>query len=116
LNRQEDCIFCKIAAGEFDSDIVYEDDELLAFRDINPQAPTHILVIPREHISSLKNTTDEHQALLGRLQLVLRDLAEKEELGEGYRVVVNTGPAGGQTVGHLHYHLLGGRTMNWPPG
>ena len=112
----DECIFCRIATGELPADIVYEDDELVAFRDVNPQAPTHILVIPREHIESLDETTEPQVELLGRIQLLVKRLAGEEDLDDGYRVVVNTGPAGGQSVNHLHYHLLGGRSLGWPPG
>jgi histidine triad (HIT) family protein len=113
----QDCIFCKIAAGEMDSDLVYEDEDCVAFRDINPQAPTHILVIPRKHIVGLAEVGAADGALLGKLLLVATEIAEDEGLREsGYRVVVNWGRDGGMAVNHLHIHVLGGRAMSWPPG
>ncbi|RME75871.1 MAG: histidine triad nucleotide-binding protein [Chloroflexi bacterium] len=112
-----DCIFCKIAAGEIGGPPVYQDEEVTAFRDINPQAPHHILVIPNEHISSLNEAADGHQALLGKLLLTAAKIAADQGLAEtGYRLVLNTGPQAGQTVFHIHLHLLGGRRMAWPPG
>ncbi len=112
-----DCLFCSIAEGRISATLVHEDDTLIAFRDINPQAPVHILVVPREHIVSLEETGDEHRDLLGRMLLTARDLARAEGLAEGgYRTVVNVGSDGGQTVPHIHLHLLGGRQMGWPPG
>jgi histidine triad (HIT) family protein len=108
-----DCIFCRIIAGEIPADIVYQDGELLAFRDINPQAPIHILIIPRLHIPSLSDITDKHQALMGRIVLLSRDLAEKEGISDkGYRLSVSTGADGGQLVPHVHFHLLGGRKLS----
>ncbi len=111
-----DTIFQKIIAKEIPADIVYEDDQCLAFRDVAPQAPTHLLVIPKKRIESIDQLVDNDAELLGHLWIVIRNLAKELQLGEGYRVVVNTGPAGGQTVDHLHFHLLGGRDMAWPPG
>lgn len=112
-----DCIFCKIVAGEIPADIVYEDEQVLAFRDIAPQAPTHILIIPRKHIASINEAEPEDQAVLGKLLLSARHLAQAEGLSDaGYRLVINTGEHGGQTVFHIHLHLLGGRALNWPPG
>ncbi|HXQ28746.1 MAG TPA: histidine triad nucleotide-binding protein [Gemmatimonadales bacterium] len=109
------CLFCKVAAGEIPAIVVKRADGLLAFQDINPQAPTHILVIPTEHIPSLDEARD--QALLGKLLAFARDVARERGLAApGYRVVVNTNADGGQTVFHLHLHLLGGRPMAWPPG
>lgn len=109
------CLFCKIIAKEIPATIVAEDDHCLAFRDINPQAPTHILVIPKEHVPSLNQMTDP--ALAGRVLAFARDLAVKEGIAErGYRVVINTNAEAGQTVFHLHAHLLGGRAQGWPPG
>jgi histidine triad (HIT) family protein len=109
------CIFCKIAAGEIPATIVKRKDNMLAFRDLNPQAPTHILIIPKAHVGTLNEATD--QALLGELLGFARDVAGEAGVGsKGYRVVVNTNPDGGQTVFHLHLHLLGGRAMRWPPG
>jgi histidine triad (HIT) family protein len=111
-----DCLFCKIAAKQIPSKVVYEDDEVFAFEDIGPQAPTHVLIIPRRHFASLNEATPEDQAVLGKLQLVAADLARKLRLAGGYRTVVNTGEGAGQSVFHLHLHLLGGRSFRWPPG
>jgi histidine triad (HIT) family protein len=112
-----DCLFCRIAAKKIPSRIVYEDDEMLAFEDINPQAPTHVLVIPKRHIDSLSAVSDQEAVLVGRLLLTARRLASEKGIAEeGYRAVINTGRNGGQTVFHLHVHLLGGRPMTWPPG
>ena len=112
----EKTIFKRIIDREIPADIVYEDELCLAFRDIDPQAPTHVLVIPKKEIRSVDDLADEDQPLVGHLYLVIRDLATKLELGNGYRVVVNCGQDGGQAVDHLHFHLLGGRRMQWPPG
>jgi histidine triad (HIT) family protein len=104
------CIFCRIVAGEIPAKLVHEDDETIAFRDINPQAPTHVLVIPRRHIASVNELTESDGALIGRMHLT-------EGVSEsGYRLVMNTGAAAGQTVHHIHLHILGGRSMAWPPG
>jgi len=109
------CLFCRVARGEIPATVVKRADGLLAFQDINPQAPTHILVIPIEHIASLDDARDD--ALLGRMMAFARDVARERGLAErGYRVVVNTNADGGQTVFHLHLHVLGGRAMRWPPG
>ena len=109
------CVFCKIAAGEIPATVVKRGDGMLAFRDLNPQAPTHVLVIPTDHVASLNDAKDPR--LLGSLLAFAREVARAEGIGErGYRVVVNTNPDGGQTVFHLHLHLLGGRPMKWPPG
>jgi histidine triad (HIT) family protein len=110
------CLFCKIIAGEIPSKKVFEDDLTYAFGDINPQAPTHILVVPRKHIPSLAEASAEDQEMLGYLHLVAARIARSEGLSKGFRTVINTGPDGGQTVDHLHVHLLGGRAMMWPPG
>lgn len=108
-----DCVFCRIVAGEIPADIVYQDRALLAFRDINPQAPTHILIIPKAHIASLADITAKHQALMGRIILLARDLADKEGISDkGYRLSVSTGADGGQLVPHIHFHLLGGRKLS----
>lgn len=112
----ETTIFKKIIDGEIPADIVYEDDRCLAFRDIAPKAPTHVLVIPRKEIPSLADLTDEDAELVGHIHVVIRDLARRLGLDGGYRVVVNCGGDGGQEVNHLHFHLLGGRPMQWPPG
>ncbi len=110
-----DCLFCRVARGEIPASIVQRTGRLLAFRDINPQAPTHLLVIPIDHVASLEDAKDG--ALLGELLLFARSLAGEAGLGErGYRIVLNTNADGGQTVFHLHAHLLGGRAMRWPPG
>jgi histidine triad (HIT) family protein len=111
-----DCLFCKIVAGTIPAKRVYEDDLCLSFADIHPQAPTHLLIIPKEHIVSQAQAKASHAALLGRLLATAANLARDSGLDGGYRVVINTGPDGGQTVDHLHLHLLGGRAMNWPPG
>jgi len=108
-----DCIFCRIVAGEIPADIVYQDKELLAFRDINPQAPTHILIIPKKHIPSLNDATGNHRALMGSIVLLAKDLAKKEDISEkGYRLSVSTGLDGGQLVPHVHFHLIGGRKLS----
>lgn len=112
-----DCLFCRIAAGSIPATIVHQDDLVVAFRDIAPQAPTHILVIPRDHIASAAELTKENGPMLGRLFATAADLARTEGIAEaGYRLVSNVGRWGGQTVDHLHFHLLGGRSFNWPPG
>ncbi|MEM8611960.1 MAG: histidine triad nucleotide-binding protein [Cyanobacteria bacterium P01_H01_bin.105] len=112
----EDTIFGKIIRKEIPADIVYEDDLCLAFRDINAQAPTHILVIPKKHIPRLADAATEDKELLGHMLLTVKSIAETEGLSNGYRVVINTDQDGGQTVFHLHIHLLGGRSLSWPPG
>jgi len=111
-----DCLFCKIAEKKIPSKIVYEDPDVFAFEDIGPQAPTHILICPRKHLESLTEATPEDQAILGKLQLVAAQLARERNLLEGYRTVLNNGRGAGQSVFHLHLHLLGGRTFRWPPG
>ncbi len=111
------CIFCEIIAGRVPGKIVYTSPDVTAFRDINPQAPTHVLIIPNRHIASALEIGASDAVLLGRLFEVANELARKEGIAEeGYRIVINVGPNGGQTVGHLHLHLLGGRRMTWPPG
>jgi histidine triad (HIT) family protein len=110
------CLFCKIIAGEIPSKKVFEDDLTYAFRDIGPQAPTHVLVVPRKHITSLAHAAEEDRELLGHLHWVAAKIANDEGLEKGFRTVINIGPDGGQTVDHLHIHLLGGRPMTWPPG
>ena len=111
------CIFCKIAAGEIPAAKIYEDDHAVAFRDINPQAPVHVLVIPRRHIASLKDATPDDEAVLGRVLLAAARVAREEGLDErGYRTIFNTGAGAGQSVFHLHVHVLGGRDLTWPPG
>ena len=111
------CLFCKIAAGDIPSAKVHEDDDILAFRDIAPRAPTHILVIPRDHIASAAELTEADGPLLGKLFGTIADIARREGIADnGYRLVSNVGRWGGQTVDHLHIHLLGGRAFEWPPG
>ena len=112
----EKTIFQKIADREIPADIVYEDDRCIAFRDINPQAPTHLLVVPRKVIPTLNDLTPEDEPLVGHLFTVARELAAREGLDNGYRCVFNCGPDASQTVFHIHLHLLGGRKMGWPPG
>ena len=110
------CLFCRIIAGEIPSNKVFEDELAYAFRDINPQAPTHVLVVPRKHIASVAEAGAEDEQLIGYLHLIAARIASSEGLTDGYRTVINTGVDGGQTVDHLHVHLLGGRSMRWPPG
>ena len=113
----EDTIFGKIIRREIPADIVYEDDLCLAFRDVSPQAPTHVLLIPKKPIPKLSDVTNDDKALLGHMMVTLKSLAEQLGIAEdGYRIVINTGTDGGQTVFHLHMHLLGGRSLQWPPG
>ena len=113
----EDCLFCKIIAGDIPCEEVYSDDEIFAFRDIAPAAHTHILIIPKKHLPSIIAATPQDQALLGKLLLKANEIAHAEGLhGPGFRYVINTGDEGGQTVAHLHLHLLGGQQMTWPPG
>ena len=112
-----DCLFCKIIGGEIPADIVFENDSAVAFRDINPQAPTHVLIIPKRHIATINDIEAEHSAEIGQLFLAAAAIARNEGIAEdGYRVTMNCNAAAGQTVFHLHLHLLGGRQMNWPPG
>jgi histidine triad (HIT) family protein len=109
------CLFCKIVAGQIPAARVHETPDVIAFKDINPQAPHHYLVIPRKHVEAVKDLADADQALAGALLLGARDVARKQSLST-YRVVVNTGPDAGQTVFHIHVHVLGGRSFDWPPG
>ncbi len=112
-----DCLFCKMVEGTIKPDTVYEDDDVLAFRDINPQAPTHVLVIPRQHISTLNDLDDGNVHLAGKMLLAAAAIARQEGFDQqGYRTVMNCNADGGQTVFHIHLHLLGGRPMHWPPG
>lgn len=112
-----ECLFCKIAQGTIPTTIVAENSEILAFHDIKPQAPIHLLVIPRQHISSIDNTDSENELLLGRMILTAKNLAKTMQINEkGYRLVFNVNAGGGQEVYHIHLHLLGGRQMHWPPG
>jgi histidine triad (HIT) family protein len=111
----ESCIFCRIAHGEIPAQMVQHNKEIVAFRDLNPQAPVHILIVPTKHISSLDDATDFE--LLGRMMALAAAIARQEKISKsGYRMVINTGKNGGQSVDHLHIHLLGGREMSWPPG
>jgi len=112
----QDCIFCKIINGDIPATLLYEDDDLLAFNDISPQAPTHILVIPRKHITGPAALTEADQALMGKLVKLGTELADKAGLDDGFRLVMNNGASAGQTVFHLHMHVLGGRHLTWPPG
>jgi histidine triad (HIT) family protein len=114
--NSSDCLFCRIVAGTIPAGRVFENDRILAFADINPQAPTHLLIIPKVHIASLAHAAAEYTPLLGDLMAAAAELARTKGFDHGYRIVVNTGADGGQTVGHLHLHLLGGRHMTWPPG
>lgn len=115
--RDPDCLFCRIAAGEIPADIVAQDELVLAFRDISPKAPTHVLLIPRRHIASAAELTDVDAEMLGRLFAVAAQVARDAGIAErGYRLVSNVGAGAGQSVPHLHFHLLGGRAMSWPPG
>ena len=112
-----DCLFCRIISKEIPSDCVFENENMYAFRDINPQAPVHILIIPKTHISTLNDVDDNHKLLVGEILLTSKLLAEKEGIAEnGYRTVFNCNKNGGQEVYHIHLHLLGGRKMTWPPG
>ncbi len=111
-----DCLFCKIARKEILSKIAYEDEEIFAFEDISPQAPTHILICPKKHFASLNDASAEDQSLLGRLQLAAAEIARERNLLDGYRTIINNGRGAGQSVFHLHVHLLGGRAFRWPPG
>ena len=113
----ENCLFCKILAGEIPADIVYESDSALAFRDINPNAPTHVLIIPRKHIATINDIDPDDQQVVGSLFSAAREIAEKEGHADaGYRVTMNCNESAGQTVFHIHLHLLGGRSFSWPPG
>ncbi|HQA59977.1 MAG TPA: histidine triad nucleotide-binding protein [Tepidanaerobacteraceae bacterium] len=112
-----DCIFCKIINKEIPAKVAYEDDNVVAFHDINPQAPIHLLIVPKKHITSVMEIHDEENLLLGDIILTAQNLARENNLDKkGFRIVVNTGEEGGQTVNHLHFHLLGGRFLTWPPG
>lgn len=111
----DNCLFCKIARGDIPADILYEDDDILAFRDIAPQAPIHFLVIPKKHISGPSSITSEDEQLMGKIMRKGSEIAQQEGI-DHYRVVFNNGEQAGQTVFHIHMHILGGRDMNWPPG
>ncbi len=112
----DDCLFCKIARGEIPSNAVYEDDKIIAFHDLEPVAPVHILVIPKVHVGSMNDISDSNIDSISHLIMHIKSIAEKLDLEKGYRVVTNTGSDGGQSVSHLHFHILGKRQMMWPPG
>ncbi len=112
-----ECLFCAIVEGSVKAQIVYQDDQVLAFKDIAPKAPVHILIIPRKHLAGVSNVTDQDRAVIGRIFEIAAQLARQQRIADsGYRIVVNSGADAGQSVLHLHYHLLGGRRMSWPPG
>ncbi|HSJ26256.1 MAG TPA: histidine triad nucleotide-binding protein [Longimicrobiales bacterium] len=112
-----DCVFCRIVDGDIQAEVLREDDDTLAFRDLDPKAPVHVLVIPKRHIASVNDVTESDRTVMGSLFLAARDVARREQLAErGYRVVMNTGADAGQSVDHAHLHVLGGRQMTWPPG
>lgn len=112
-----ECLFCRLVKGEIPSDIVYENDDIIAFRDQNPQAPTHVLVIPRKHISTVNDLTAEDKNVVGEMLLAAKAVAAQDGIAEdGYRLILNCNEGAGQTVFHIHLHVLGGRVMNWPPG
>ena len=111
-----DCLFCKIVAGQIPSKKVYEDELTYAFEDIDPKAPTHVLIVPKKHVIDLKNATGEDAEIIGRCHLTAAKIARDRKIEEGYRTVLNVGPKSGQSVFHLHVHLLGGRDLRWPPG
>jgi histidine triad (HIT) family protein len=111
-----DCLFCRIIRGEMPAKKVYEDEHSYAFEDINPQGPTHVLVVPKRHIRGLKEAQTDDAEALGRCQLVAAEIARQRSIEDGYRTVINVGPRAGQSVFHLHVHLIGGRILHWPPG
>ena len=111
-----DCLFCRIVRGEVPSAKVYEDEYTLAFEDLHPQGPTHVLVIPKKHIPGLKEAKSEDAELVGRCHLAAAEIARQRSIEDGYRTVLNVGPRAGQSVFHMHVHLIGGRTLQWPPG
>jgi histidine triad (HIT) family protein len=112
----EDCLFCKIVGGQIPADLVYEDERILAFRDISPQAPLHVLIVPRKHVATLNDADEQDRELLGHILLTAKGIAAENGVQGGYRVVNNCGEPAGQSVFHIHFHLLGGRPMGWPPG
>jgi histidine triad (HIT) family protein len=114
---EQDCLFCKILSGDIPADIVYESDTAIAFRDVNPQAPTHVLVIPRKHIATINDLGEADQQIVGSLYLAAKEVASAEGISdEGYRAVMNCNEGAGQSVFHIHLHVLGGRALGWPPG
>jgi histidine triad (HIT) family protein len=112
----DDCLFCRMIRGEIPTKKVYEDEQTFAFEDINPQAPTHVLVVPKKHIRGLKEAAPEEAEIVGHCHLVAARIARERSIEDGYRTVVNVGPRAGQSVFHLHVHLIGGRNLHWPPG
>jgi histidine triad (HIT) family protein len=111
-----DCLFCRIVAGEIPARKVYEDEYTFAFEDLDPQGPTHVLIVPKKHIRGLKEATPEEAEIVGRCHLAAAQIARERNIEEGYRTVLNVGPKSGQSVFHLHVHLIGGRNLSWPPG
>jgi histidine triad (HIT) family protein len=117
MASKADCLFCKIVAGEIDADIVFQDDDVVAFRDINPQAPTHVLIVPRNHVATINDLAEGNIGDVGSLFLAAKAVAKQESLEEsGYRAVMNCMEGAGQSVFHIHLHVLGGRSLRWPPG
>ncbi len=116
FRNMDDCIFCKLANGDIPTDMVYEDEKIAVFRDASPQAPVHMLMVPKIHVASLDDLKDEHADLMAHMMLKIKDVCAQEGLDNGYRCVINTGEDGQQTVKHLHIHILGKRAMQWPPG
>jgi len=115
--KPADCLFCKIVAGDIPAEIIYESESAIGFRDVNPQAPTHVLIIPREHIATINDLNAGHETIVGKLYTAAKAIAADEGIADdGYRVVMNCNEAAGQTVLHIHLHLLGGRSLGWPPG
>ena len=112
----KDCLFCRIVRGEITSKKVFEDEQTFAFEDINPQGPTHVLVVPKRHIPGLKEATGDDAEILGHCHLIAAQIARQRSIEDGYRTILNVGPRSGQSVFHLHVHLIGGRTLHWPPG
>lgn len=116
-HNPSDCLFCKIVAGDIPTEFIYENDHIIAFKDINPQAPTHHLIIPKKHIAMINDLNKKDEALVGKMFLAARDIANQENVAnDGYRTVINCGESAGQTVFHIHLHLLAGRLLSWPPG
>lgn len=114
---EQDCLFCKILAGDIPADVIYESDSAIAFRDVNPKAPVHVLIIPRKHIATINDLDSSDEAMVGSMIMAAKEIAYDEGLADdGYRVVMNCNQAAGQSVFHIHMHMLGGRTLAWPPG
>jgi len=116
MGNMQNCLFCEIIAGTIPSKKVYEDDKVLAFEDINPKAPTHVLIVPKKHVAGLKEATQDDAQIIGYCNLVAAKIGRERGIEDGYRTVYNVGPRSGQSVFHLHLHLIGGRDMKWPPG